>query len=298
MKRVELKMKDGKVISVGVWEPEGEIKGIVQIAHGMVEHIGRYELVAQFLQGQGYVVLGDDHRAHGLTDRQTLGYSDGDIFALTISDMAEVAKYAKKTYAGKKLVLFGHSYGSFLTQEFIEVYGDLIDGAVIGGSAQMTGIIPFGGRMVANIGYVFRGAKKPAVLIKKLTFDAYEKKIGGSFISTIPEEAERYKSDELCGYYCSYAFYKYFFKAFTRIYKRENLEKINKDMPVLIMSGDQDPVGDFGKSTRKLYETYKALGIKDLTLKLYEGVRHEYLNDTSRETAYADMLNFVGKICG
>ena len=291
-------MKDEKPVSVCLWVPEGEKKGIVQISHGMAEHIMRYSHIAEYLCQNGYVVIGDDHRAHGLTDQHTLGYSDGDIAALTLSDMAAITAWVKKKYPGLKVVLFGHSYGSFLTQWYIQEHGDLIDGAILGGSAKMTGLIPFLGRHMANIGYRHKGGKATAMLMKKVTFDAYEKQLnGGSFISTISEETQKYLNDPLCAFACSYGFYKFFFKIFTIVYKKKNLEKIDKNKPLLIMSGDHDPVGSYGKTTTNLYKMYKNLGIKDLMFKLYTGVRHEYLNDISRKEAFADILAFADKVC-
>lgn len=298
MKRFDLKMKDGKNISVCSWEPKGEVKGIVQISHGMAEHILRYAHIAEHLAESGYFVIGDDHRAHGLTDKDTLGYAEGDIFELTLSDMTEITDYAKKAYPFKKVVLYGHSYGSFLTQAYVERYGDKIDGAIIGGSARMTGLIPFMGRMIANMGYAFKGGKATAFLMKKVTFDTYEKQLKGSFISGVKEEADKYLADELCAFVCSYGFYKYFFKAFTVIYKKKSLVGIDLNKPILIISGAKDPVGTYGKTTKKLYETYKKLGVKDLKIKLYDNVVHEYLNDISRAEAFCDILAFADKICG
>ena len=289
---------NGKSLTLSIWKPEGEVKGIVQISHGMCEHMLRYEPIARLLSKNGYLVIGDDHRAHGETDRKTLGYSDGDIYSLTMSDLANVTKYIVSEYPNKKIVLFGHSYGSFLTQGYIQNYGSLIDGVIIGGSAKMTGLAPFAGKVVANIGCAFKGGKAQAKLIKKLTFDAYAKKLGGkSFISTIDEEVQKYNSDPMCGFVCSYAFYKYFFNAFSRIYKKKALASVKLDMPMLIISGAKDPVGSFSKSTTKLYEMYKGLGVKDIKLVLYDNVYHEYLNDTSREKAFEEILNFVNKIC-
>jgi len=266
----------------------------------MAEHIMRYNHIAEYLSMNGFVVIGADERAHGKTDEKTLGYSDGNIADLTVDDNAEVIKYVRNLYPDLKLVIFGHSYGSFLTQWFIERHGDLIDGVILGGSAKMTGLIPFAGRMVANIGYAFKGAKKPATLLKKLTFDSYEKQLKyGSFISSIKTETDRYLSDPFCAFVCSYGFYKYFFKAFTKMYKKSALEAIDKNLPLFIISGESDPVGSYTKSTDKLYEMYKKLGLADVTLKYYRGgVRHEYLNDISRKEAFDDILAFLHKICG
>ena len=297
MNRFDMKMADGKNVSVCLWEPAGEKKGIVQLSHGMAEHILRYDHIANYLCENGYVVIGDDHRAHGFTDKDTLGYSKGDIAALTLSDMAEITTWVKNKYPNLKVVLFGHSYGSFLTQWYIQEHGDLIDGAIMGGSAKMTGLIPFLGRHMANIGYRHKGGKAEAKLMKKVTFDAYEKQLkDGSFISSIKEETDKYLADPLCAFTCSYGFYKYFFRMFTIIYKKQNLEKIDKDKPIFIMSGDHDPVGSYTKTTKNLYETYKKIGVKDVGLKFYKGVRHEYFNDISREEAFADVLAFAEKV--
>ncbi|MBO4573606.1 MAG: alpha/beta hydrolase [Clostridia bacterium] len=299
MKRFDMTMKDGKILSVCLWEPQGEPRGIVQISHGMAEHIMRYDHIANYLSEHGFVVIGDDHRAHGETDKDTLGFAEGNIFDLTLSDMAEITEYAKKEYRGLKVVLFGHSYGSFLTQAYIEKHEDLIDGAIIGGSAKMTGIVTAFGRMVANIGYAFKGGRAKGEFIKKASFDSYEKKLkDGSFISSIPAETERYLADKYCAFTCSYGFYKYMFKAFTWMYKKENLSNIDKDKPLLLISGDQDPVGEYTKSVEALYNTYVGIGLKNVTKKYYKNVRHEYLNDVSREEAFADILAFVEKVCG
>lgn len=298
MKVIQMKMSDGKTVFTHVWEPEGDVKGVVQISHGMAEHIMRYDHIAKYLAENGYVVIGDDHRAHGDTDKQTLGYSEGDIFSLTLHDLSEITEYAKKTYPNKKIVLFGHSYGSFLSQAYIQEYGNLIDGVILGGSAKMTGAVPAFGRLVANIGCVFKGKKAPANMLKKASFDAYDKQLkGGSFISSVDEETERYLKDKYCAFTCSMGFYKYFFKAFTRIYKKKNLNKIDKNKPIYIISGEQDPVGDCTKSTDRLYRTYRDLGVKDVAVKYYKGARHEYLNDVSRPEAFNDILTFVNKVC-
>ncbi len=163
----------------------------------------------------------------------------------------------------------------------------------------MKGALPVLGGLVAKIGCTFKGERKPAKLINSMTFENYKKQLKmDSFISTIPEEAKRYEEDESCGFICSYNFYASFFKGLTQIYKKKNLEKLNPDIPMLIMSGANDPVGGFSKLTEKLYVMYKECGVKDVTLKLYDGVLHEYLNDVSREQAKNDIIEFCDKVVG
>ncbi len=287
---------DGKTISIREWAADNP-KAIVLIAHGMSEHSLRYERLANKLLEEGYTVVCDDHRANGLTDKDNLGYSEGDIFNATLSDMAQLCRAYREKYPDKKIILFGHSYGSFLSQRFIEEHNDLIDGVILGGSACMKGLLSSAGLLVANIGYACKGEKATAKLLNDMTFESYKKALkADSFISTIPEEAKRYDEDELCGFINSYAFYKFFFKGLKAVYKRKNLDKLRKDLPILIISGDTDPVGEYGKSTTKLYNMYLKEGVLDVSLKLYKGVYHEYLNDVSKDEATQDILDFLNKI--
>lgn len=298
MKRLNFTAYDGKKISYVEWDIENP-KAIVLIAHGMCEHILRYTFIAEKLNTAGYLVIGDDHRGHGETDKETFGFSQGDMYNDTLKDMATLCKMYSEKYPQLKIILFSHSYGSFLTQRFVEEYGRYLSGVIFGGSASMAGVLPVFGGIVAGIGCAFKGKNKPAKLLNDITFESYKKQLKrDSFISTIDEEAKRYDDDPYCGFICSYNFYRYFFKGLRQVYKKKNLAKINTDMPMLIMSGANDPVGGFSKLTEKLYDTYKQIGVKNVTLILYDGVLHEYLNDTSRETAKNDIIAFCDSVVG
>lgn len=285
---------DGKKIFVQEWSEVKEPKGVIQISHGMAEHSGRYAGLAEYLNGRGYIVFADDHRAHGLTDKDSLGYSDGDIYSDTLADLGALTDYYKEKY-GLPIVFFGHSYGSFLGQRYIEVFGDKISGAVIGGSGHLGNFATRFGGFVAGAACAFGRAKKPANLIKKLTFDAYDKKVGGSFISSLSEEAERYFADPMCAFTLSNAFYRSFFKGIIKAYSKPNLEAIPKSLPVLLISGASDPVGEMGKGVAKMEKLYTSLGISAEKI-LYDGVRHEYLNDTSRASARAAIADFADSL--
>ena len=297
MEKLTFVAKDGKTIHYRVWEA-AEPKGLLQISHGMAESPSRYEEYAEYMAEKGYVVFADDHRAHGDTDNCS-GYSDGDIYSLTLSDMAELNDIMREKYPDLKLVFFGHSYGSFLAQGFLEEYGDKADGFIIGGSAYMAGFEVAGGSVIADTACFFGKAKKPAKLLAKMSFGKYNKRYtdGTIFVSSIPEECKRYLKNKECAFTLSYNFYKYMFKAFKRLYKKKNYSKIDLYKRILLVSGKEDPVGGYGKTTTKLFDFYKnKVGVKSVTLKLYENVRHEYLNDISREEARADMLGFADDI--
>ncbi len=285
---------DGKKIFVREWIPAGQPTCIVQIFHGMAEHGGRYVGMAEYLNGLGCLVFADDHRAHGNTDKHTLGYCDGDVWKDTLKDEELLNKKYRDAFDGLPYVILGHSYGSFLLQAYIEsVDGSLYDGVVLSGSAKMEGAQVTFGKIVATLG----NEKKPANFIKKVSFDAYNKKFSdGTFITSKRDEDERYAADEYCGFVCSNNFYKNFFGGLKGVYKAENLAKIPKNKPIYIYGGDKDPVGDFGKSLRALYETYIDAGLTDVKFKLYEGCRHEVINDVLAHECLRDLGAFLSSV--
>ena len=290
---------DGKRIAYREWQAENP-KGMLQISHGMAESISRYNGLAEYMSANGFIVFGDDHRGHGETDPGRTGYSDGDMYNDTVEDIATLARIYKEKYPDLPLVLFGHSYGSFLTQAYMEKHADLADGFIVGGSAYMNDITVVVGRIISKINCFFGGKKKPAKFLAKMSFGMYNKKLKeGTFISSIPEECERYEKDPDCNFVLSYNFYKYFFKGLPKNYSKKNAAKIDADKPVLLISGKDDPVGGMGKLVDKLEKFYtEKVGVKEVKKVLYDGVRHEYLNDTSKDAARAEILAFVSSVGG
>ena len=213
----------------------------------------------------------------------------------TLKDMKALSEIYKKRYPTLKLIVFGHSYGSFLTQAYMEKYGDKAVAFILGGSAYMNNFAIKAGRIFAKLNCAFGKKKKPAEFIAKLSFGAYNKKYkdGTTFISSELKECKRYEEDEDCNFILSNAFYKSFFSGIPKVYRAKNYLKIDKNKPILLISGDSDPVGECGKSVTKLQRFYvDTVGVKDVEKVLYKGVRHEYLNDISREAAYDTILNF------
>ncbi len=288
----EFKSFDGKRIFYRLWECQSP-KGVIQVVHGMAESSLRYEAFAEYMNKNGYIVIADDHRGHGKTDGCS-GYTKGDMFFDTLKDEAELATVYKNLYPKLPLILLGHSYGSFLAQAFLQRYGDKIDGAIIGGSAKMQGFAVIGGSLVANIACLFGRAKKPGKLLADMSFGMYNKKFEeGTFISSIKEECEKYSQTWGCGFTLSNNFYRSFFRGLKTLYKKKNYLKINTDKPLLLISGGQDPVGDMGESVKKLYAFYAdTVGVKAIDCVLYDGVRHEYFNDTSKQRAFDEVLDF------
>lgn len=282
-------------LNVYVWDEVKTPKAVVQIAHGMAEDAARYEHFAKFLNKNGYVVIADDHRAHGKTAQGKLGIvPEGDCYFDTIEDMALLTDYAKDKYK-VPVILFGHSYGSFLSQGYIEKHSDKIVACVLCGSAKMdTSDAKLGG-MVANLQCALCGKDKPANFIAKLSFGNYEKPFKAenrinAWLNRDVAECDKYNANPMCGYTLSLGFYKSFFNGLKNIYG-DAPKQIRKDLPLFIISGDQDPVGGMGVLVKNLYEMYKALGF-NVDMKLYEGARHEILNEINKEEVYNDALKF------
>jgi len=303
MKEFALSTFDNSEIWCYLWDDVTDPIAVVQIAHGMGEHCGRYDDFAKFLNSNGFLVIAEDHRGHGKTSGyDNRGIVEGDSYNDTVSDMIALTNYVEMKYK-LPVVLIGHSYGSFLSQAYIERNGDKIVGAILSGSAYMkTAAVGFG-RLVAKIQQFFCGPKKPANLIAKLSFGAYDKQFKEenqpfAWLSRDKEVIKNYLDDEFCGgaFTMSIGFQKSFFYGLKTVYTDAALESIPKDLPVLISSGDKDPVGGNGTLVTKLYENYKARGLTDVTLKLYPDARHEILNEINKEEVYADFLAFIKRV--
>lgn len=300
MKREDFKAHDGKIIKLAVWDEAENPKAVVQIVHGMVEYIARYDDFAQFLNSRGYIVVGDDHRAHGLTDENALGLAgEGDLFEKTVRDERDITAAMKERY-GLPVILFGHSYGSFLSQRYLSYGAGELAGAVLCGSAFMKG---------ASVNLGFSIAKKnckkhkdePGKIFAKLTFESYDKKFGDGINGWLNRDLEavgRYNADPLCSFLCSNGFYYYFFKGLKSIVKADHTDlKSRPDFKLMLIAGADDMVGSRGKLVKKLYKRYVGFGLNP-KLKLYKGARHEILNETNKDEVYEDCASFFDKVIG
>ncbi len=296
---ITLESFDKKPIAVHVWEAASP-RAVVQIVHGMAEHAARYAAFAAFLNGHGFTVAADDHRGHGQTDRNTLGWCAGDMFADTVRDEALLTDYLKEKYR-VPVILFGFSYGSFLTQSYLGAFSGKIAGAVIAGSSYKKDVEVYLGSVVAALGCAFCGEKKPAKLIEKLSFGAYAKKFAdGEWLSTDENSNRAYHADHFCGFTCSFRFYSDFFRGLRRLYTRRYVAGLRCDLPVLIASGAEDAVGNMGRGVKKLYAFYtRRAKMRRVTLRLFAHSRHEFLNEAARrEETWNAMLEFFSSVVG
>ncbi len=301
MKYLELQAFDGTNIGITLWDEVESPKACVQIAHGMAEHPDRYDDFAKYLNAKGYIVAGDDHRGHrrGAINGEN-GMVYGDSWNQTIEDMNTLCDYLKSTY-GLPVVLLGHSYGSFLSQCFVERHHDKLAGCLLSGTAHMKNALIAAGSVIAGIQKVFCGGHKLGKLINKISFGEYNKPFveqGQEFawLSRDKEQVAKYEADKDCGFVLCIDYYYAFFKGVLNMYG-EDAKTIPHDFKIMVACGSEDPVSNNSALARKLAEFYISLGLSPV-LKVYEGARHEILNETNKEEVYEDFGKFIDSLIG
>lgn len=299
------KSKDGSIIHAYKWgQKTPKTKAIIQISHGMAEHAGRYDEFAKTMVNENFILYGNDHRGHGknILDLRDLGYlgkTDG--FINLVRDMVSLTDIIKEENDGLPIILLGHSMGSFAAQRYIMDYPNKIQGLILSGSNGSQGFILKFGKFLAKIEKTLRGDKAKSQILNKLSFGSYNKNFAPNrtefdWLSRNEKSVDRYINDSYCGTVFPASFYYEFFDTLEYIENSNNFGKISKDLPILIISGADDPVGGFGKGVQNLYKRYESIGIEKLDYNLYDGVRHEPLNEINRDEIISDIIQWANKI--
>lgn len=285
------------------WVPEGEIRAVLQICHGMTEYINRYDEFAQFLNKQGIYVTGHDHLGHGesVQGDDYYGYfheKKGNQYV--IGDIHKLREITQRKYPETPYFMLGHSMGSFLLRQYLTMYGKGLSGAVIMGTGYHSAPVLDAGLLMCRVIALFKGWRYRSKFINDLSFGGYNKNFrndatGATWLSANVENCERYAKDPLCTFMFTVNGYYQMFKGLKVLVKKGSVEKIPKELPILFAAGMDDPVGNFGKSVRRVYGKYRAAGIQDVKIKLYKGDRHEILNETDRQQVYADLYRWMRK---
>lgn len=303
LKNFTFKSDEGTDIYVYNWRPDEEIqiKGVVQIAHGMAETAARYERFAKVLTDNGYIVYIHDHRGHGNTAKtiENLGYlAEKDGFKWLVEDVHKLSEIIKKENPALPLFLFGHSMGSFVTQRYIMLYGKELKGTILSGSNGKQGPILNIGAFLAKREAKRNGRKAQSSKLDKLSFGSFNNafkpnRTAFDWLSRDNDEVDKYIKDPFCGTVFTCGFFYDFLSGLKEIEKDENIALVPKDLPVFIFAGDKDPVGKNGKGIIRLFNTYKKFNIKDVTYKLYKDGRHEMLNESNRDEVMSDVINWL-----
>ncbi|HSP47283.1 MAG TPA: alpha/beta hydrolase [Clostridiaceae bacterium] len=296
--------EQNKKIIVHEWMPEEPVKGVLLVSHGLAEHGKRYEDMARYMTGNGYAVYAADHRAHGLTSEESLGVDDSsDTFHEIVKDMELLNRKAARAFPDVKRMLLGHSMGSFAAIRYAELFPDSIDGLVLSGSnGALNGAVLKAGTLLAKYKVRADGADSPGTLLNEMFFGMYNKKFKPSrtafdWLSRDAVQVDRYVEDRFCGFVPSNGFFLSFFNNLGRTYDKQELSRIRKDLPVLILSGTEDPVGEMGKGPLKLAKLLSEdVGVKDLFVRLYKDSRHEILNEVNKEEVYRDLHTFLDRM--
>lgn len=304
MKKTELYIKSTNKINdlhTIVWEPDGEVSAVLQLSHGMVEYIDRYDRFAKFLNTKGILVVGNDHLGHGLTakDDYELGYFPCEDKSCTVvQDLYKITQEIKKKYEGVPYFVLGHSMGSFLIRRYIMTYGDKIDGAIIVGTGSQPKVLLKLGKLLLKIIKAFKGDKHRSKFVTNIVFGAYNNQFKpvetkSDWISRDKDIVREYVKDKYCTFLFTINGYETLFDVLEFIQNTANERNIPKELPLIFISGDKDPVGNNGKAVRSIYENYKNIGVKDIDIKLYKDCRHEVLNELDYQTVYRDIYNWL-----
>ncbi len=290
---------------VYAWLPDKDItlKGIVQIAHGMAEHAKRYEDFANFLTKNGYAVYANDHRGHGKTagSVENLGFfCEEDGWQKVVDDLKLLSHHVKEKHPTIPLFVLGHSMGSFLTRQYLMDPKIKIQGALLSGTANHPGVIGKAGLLLTKLLLLFNNPKSPSPLMDTLSFKAYNNSFKPNrsafdWLSKDSSKVDEYIADPYCGTIFSIQFYNDLLKGLLYISDVNNIKKTNQNVPILVFSGTNDPVGENSKGVQAFYSKLKTAGIKDITLKLFEDGRHEMLNETNRKEVYAYILGWLNE---
>ena len=282
------------------WIPDGKPKAILQIVHGMQEYAARYEAFATYMAEQGYLVIANDHLGHGLSaTKETYGYfCHHDAATVLVRDVHRLKKNTQQEYPNIPIFIMGHSMGSFILRNYLFMYGSGIQGAIILGTGLMPGTITRFGRLFCNVWKLFGRDHKPSAFINKCGFGHYCDRIESprtsmDWLTVSERNVDAYLADELCGIPFTVNGYHTLFTLVGRAQNRKAIRNMRKDLPILIFSGGQDPVGHYGADPRRLYEMFRAQGMDRTELCIFPEARHEVLNEDDPAPAYKKVYDWV-----
>jgi len=278
-----------------LWLPdEGAPRGVVQIVHGICEYAARYAPFAEFLADHGFVVTGNDHLGHGKTANGPQEYGYFDNWGHLVKDVRTLRQTVGKQFPGVPYFLLGHSMGSFVARTYLIGYPGSLSGCILSGTGQEAAATVALGKWLTGLG----DPRKVNKLFYSMSIGAYNKKFkpnrtSADWISRDEKTVDTYLQDPLCSFQTTAGMNHAMMMGLQFVAKPENLARMDKDMPVYFMSGDQDPVGAQGRGVRKVEGLFRQAGMKNVTVKLYPGGRHEMLNEINRDEVFADTLAWL-----
>ena len=300
--KIQFPSSDGSsIIDARMWLPSSEEpKAIVQLVHGMSEHIDRYEDFARFLTEQGFGVCGENHIGHGgsASSSEELGYMPTNGKEILIADVHQLRTSMQKSFQDIPYFIFGHSMGSFITRAYLARYGGGLKGAIICGTGNQPYALSKVGRTLALLISKVRGDRYRSAFLDSLGAGGFAKSIEDArtpldWLSTNPVVVDAYMADEMCGKMFTVSAYATLLDLTGEVVTLECAKKVPSDLPLLYVAGAQDPVGDCGKGVLAAANLAEKAGSRNVEVILYEGMRHEILNEPERDKVYTDVQNWL-----
>lgn len=294
---------DNEVICYYKWEAMGDRKGrgMIQIAHGIGEHAGRYDRIAQLLCQEGFTVYANDHRAHGKTAeiKRLFGFYDGEnYFDDVVKDMQALTALMRAENPGSPFILFGHSMGSLLSRKYVLEHGDELDALILSGTADFMKGLGYFGLASTKLVSAFNGRERSNETLREIFFDEFNKKFRPNrtkldWISSDEAAVDTFEADPYRIENFSVGIFTDIIISSRSLNQKQAFINTPNNLPIFMFSGDQDPVGDMGKGVTRVAKNYQRHGVGDLTFYLYEGGRHEMLNEVNNQQVEKDILTWI-----
>ncbi len=293
--------KDGLPLSVAICAPdtEEEIKGIVQISHGMAEHKERYFPFMEYLASKGYAAVINDHRGHGASvrDKDDLGYFYDESGSFITDDIHQITQNIREHLPGKPVYLFGHSMGSMVVRNYIKKYDNHIDKLIVCGSPSKNPLIG-AALMLTAVQQIFKGDRYRSNLIQNLAFGSYTKNIkepasDNAWLSVNESNVREYDDNELCGFVFTLNGFRNLFTLMRNTYSAGGWAVNNPGLPIMFIAGSEDPVIVSEAKWKESIQFLRKIGYTNVSGKLYQGARHEILNEDIKNEIYDDIVKFM-----
>lgn len=299
MQHQSFRSVEGPELDKVIWVPDTQPKAIVQLVHGMCEYIDRYDATARYLNQAGVLVVGHTHLGHGEKAKQLGYFADQGGWDALIEDVHTVRQQTQKDYPNLPYFLLGHSMGSFVVRTYCLKHEEGLAGVILSGTGHFDKLTVGMAKTIASLQCVFGSAKKPSSLLEKLTSAGNTKGYSDvttpfDWLSRDREQVQRYIADPYCGFTFTASAYRDMFTGLSRLYP-EKLDAMAKEIPILLFSGDMDPVGNHGAGVKLVADELKNAGVKDVTVKLYPDGRHEMFNEFNHEEVWADLVQWLNQ---
>ena len=288
-------------IHMVIWEPEGEVLGVIQVVHGITEHIMRYEDIASYFTKKGISVVGIDLIGHGLSTnngQKVMYFGENGSWNYVVEDVNRCFVHTKEMYPNIPYTLLGFSLGSFIVRTFLINKPGVVDGAILVGTGQTSSIEISLAQSIVKKETKKYGDNVATDMIRKLTFETYNKKFKPNrtpydWLCSNNQAIDEYVVDELRGENITVGLFRELLYGMKYTGDKNNIRKMSMGKPILFLSGDNDPVGNFGKGVEKAYKDYKNCGALDVSMKIYDGLRHDILHEENRESIFEDIYSWL-----